>query len=112
MSGDSVPEPQFREVDPTRYVLTTNEEDVALHAAWKVLQALSSQNYTNGLRASTVLYLRSGEDERPGSVFAVGVRPSTETEDAFDAIASIPNSGHDEGYRGMLRAAVETVGIE
>lgn len=108
----------FREADSDRYVLTA-EAEIALGAAWQVLQAFDIAKsgrpkfYDDGSRPSTLEYLRSGGEERPYSgIFAVEMRESWDHDDEVDLMVTNRNGCGNEDYRAILRKAVSAVGIE
>jgi len=108
----------FREADLDRYILTA-EAEIALSAAWQVLQAFEMAKsgrlefYDDDRRDNTLDYLRSGGEERPYSgIFAVEMRKSWDHDDEVDLMVSNRNGYGNEDYRAILRSTVSTVGIE
>lgn len=108
----------FREADSDRYILTA-EAEIALGAAWQVLQAFDMAKsgrlefYDDDRQDNTLDYLRSGGEERPYSgIFAVEMRESWDIEDEVNLMVSNRNGHGNEDYRAILRTAVSTVGIE
>jgi len=117
MTSNEVSAALFREANPDCYILTS-EVSVALGAAWQVLQAFEldqrgkTEFYSNDSRESTLVYLRSGGEERPQSgIFAVELRESFDTPDLTNLLVSNRNGHGDKEYRATLRKIVETVGI-
>ena len=108
----------FREVNPDHYILTS-EAEVALGAAWQVLQSFELQQYgkpkfyTDDRREGLTDRLRESGEERPYSdIFAVEVHTSWDDDDKVNLMVSNRNGQGDEGYRAILRSVVSTVGIE
>jgi len=108
----------FREADLDHYILTA-EAEIALGAAWQVLQAFDMAKsrrlefYDNDHRENTFEYLRSGGEERPYSgIFALEMRESWDHDNEVDLMVSNRNGHGNEDYRAILRSAVRTVGIE
>ncbi len=70
------------------------------------------RDYTEGIKASTIEYLKEGGDERPLGIFGVEVSESLTIDDQFDVLVDNRNGRGDTNYRNILRDAVRVVGIE
>lgn len=118
MASGEQQQPIFIEADSDCYILTA-EVEVALGAAWRVLQAFEIAKrdrlefYDEHHQDNTLDYLQSGGEERPYSgIFAVELRESWYSDDEVDLIVSNRNGRGNENYRAILHAVVSTIGFE